>query len=457
MYKKQDYNYLQKIYNHNNNELIVVYGDKKCEILDLVNIFCENKSAFIYSAVDIDFSIQENLFIKELNFSNKLPLFRGSNLDETLKAYLSTFADGKHIIVFDEFTNILVEYPTFINYLINLMSKDVYKEQLMIILCSTDVDYVENIMIKSNNRFIYEISGILKVTTFDYNDICEQFSNITDYNCFALYAFTGGNQIFLDKASDIKLFKDYLIDHMLNKDDELYYAYYNIFPDKIRQTSLYNSILYTIAKGYNTLKQLHEALNIDRAKLSVYLKTLMSYNIIYKSECAEVDNMSCTKKGVYKFTDPYTHYWYYFVFGAYTAFRTLSAERFYKKIIEPRISDYLKSYYIVYCQRKIKLMTENNQYNFNIDRMENYNDKMNAIDFIIYTSDNRKLVCSCDYGLYRTGYKKYEQIVESAKKAKIDYEYIIIFSNYDFESKLLNATQKNMKLILIGEKDKWIN
>lgn len=457
MHKKQDYNNLQKIYNHNNNELIVVYGDKKCEVLELLNSFCEDKSAFIYSAVDIDYSIQEKIFIKELNYSNKLPLFHNGDLDENLNTYLSAFGDGKRIIVFDEFTNILIEYPTFINYLINLLSKEIYKNQLMIILSSTDVNYIENDMIRSDNRVIYEISGILKITPFDYNDICEQFTNITAYNRLALYAFTGGNQQFLDKAVNIKIFKDYLINHMLNKDDGLYYSYYSIIPDRIRQTSLYNSILYTIATGNNTLKQLHEILNIDRAKLSVYLKTLVSYNIIYKADCAIVGNMSCTKKGVYKFVDPYAHYWYFFVFGNYTAYKTLNAEKFYKKNIEPRISDYLNFYYTNYCQRKIKLMTENGEFDFVIDRIENYNDKMDVIDFIIYTSDNKMIVCSCDYGLYRTGYKKFEQIVTSAKKAKIYYEHIIIFNNNDFDTKLLNTAQNNKKLILIGEKDKWIN
>lgn len=143
MYCKQDYMQLQRIYNQTSNDIVLIYGNERCGISDLVSAFIKDKRYLYYKAQNIDYYTQIKLFIKELNNQRILPRITTNNLDEAIYTYLSKDTSSKRIIVIDDFTSILASNTTFINYIKNLVSLDSIKGSLLVILMTKDIAYIE--------------------------------------------------------------------------------------------------------------------------------------------------------------------------------------------------------------------------------------------------------------------------------------------------------------------------
>ena len=454
MFRERDYNFLQSMFNRNTNDIVILYGDRRAGIFDLVNEFISEKSSFYYNVPCADYKIQEQLFIKELNIQKKIPQFINKDLDSILTSYLASGDSSKKVIVFDEFTNLFPGYPSILNYLLYMSTVKADAGSLLILLCTSDIYFVENELYSKINNKMYELSAVYRINEFSYPEICERFTGIDDINRFILYSIYGGNSIFWDKVAENIDYKEYLYKYLLNQNSDLFYEGMNIIPERIRQGTYYNSILYAISNGYNTLALLYDYLGTDKAKISVYIKNLIKSGILKKQSDDIIGNKGAVKKGVYKTVSPFINFWYRYIFGNISSLNQLSPERFYKKIIENNFSEYINCYYSEYC--KILLYNYIKECNVSkIDKIIDYEDKKDCIDFIAVTQNNTYIVCSCEYSYNYTTYKKYELLLEALKISKIKYEIIVLFSDKGFESKLLDVKKKSSKLLLYDENNKW--
>lgn len=450
MYCKQDYMQLQRIYNQTSNDIVLIYGNERCGISDLVSAFIKDKRYLYYKAQNIDYYTQIKLFIKELNNQRILPRITTNNLDEAIYTYLSKDTSSKRIIVIDDFTSILASNTTFINYIKNLVSLDSIKGSLLVILMTKDIAYIESI-INSNNSILYEISDVIKINNYDYNEICNIYSSLNRYTRFALFSCLGGNTRYWAKVHKTEEFKQYITTHLLNSNDILFYEGNKILPEKIRNTTIYNSILYSIANGYEKISELSQNLNIDKAKLLVYIKALINYDILYKPVSIPVINNKLQKKGVYKIRDPYVKFYYYFIFPNISALTYLSTERYYRRFIEPDLIGYMNYYYPICCQRNLRLYFNDNSRGITIKNTYDFEDKNDLIDFIATGVNEEILICSCDFSLNQMTYQLYEKLKNHLTKNKIKYDYIVLFSYTGFDNTLINESKIDDKLLLLKE------
>ena len=83
---------------------------------------------------------------------------------------------------------------------------------------------------------------------------------------------------------------------------------------ELRELSVYETILYYIASGYDKLNELHLKTGYSRAKISVYMKNHGTFHIVEKETSFETGGWENTKKGVYRIKDNYVNFWFRFVY-----------------------------------------------------------------------------------------------------------------------------------------------
>ena len=65
---------------------------------------------------------------------------------------------------------------------------------------------------------------------------------------------------------------------------------------ELRELSVYETILYYIASGYDKLNELHLKTGYSRAKISVYMKNLGTFHIVEKETSFETGDGKTRKK-----------------------------------------------------------------------------------------------------------------------------------------------------------------
>ena len=164
------------------------------------------------------------------------------------------------------------------------------------------IKWVENDMIKVIGRKSSEISGIIKLNGYTATEFVEQFPYLPLSEAMGIYSVIGGKCAYYDRITDDMTVHKFITDELDRYADDSFDPR-SFLPKDIREPAIYNTILLKIAAGYGKLNDLHNETGIDRAKLSVYLKTLIDNDIVKKAVSAEVGESANTIKGTYFIDD----------------------------------------------------------------------------------------------------------------------------------------------------------
>jgi len=452
MYRKQDLKYLQDIFDRSTNDIALLYGTKDVGMSQLVSDLIKDKECLYYKATAVTDQIQKQLFASQLYDQTRSHILPDEDYGKLISTYINVHNEKKKLVVIDDFTYLIKENPTFINFLANLLFERCKPGMAMFLLVCDDIKWVEHDMVRIIGKKSSEISGVIKLNEYSPSEFYECFPNMPLSELIGIYSITGGRSLYYDEITDDTTVHDLVIKKLSEWDSSD--AYPGCFlPKEIREPALYNTILMLLAQGVNKLNDIHNATGIDRAKLSVYIRTLSENDIVEKTVSANVGDPANTKKGSYRIKNRMVLFYYRFVFPHASSLRMNGAERFYKKYIENGIFDYLEESYPLFCMEQIRWLQKEGRLNFKVASIEEYFDKSGAIDFVIVAAGGSAIACSCRYSGPHMSYKTYEDVKTAVRKNKILCDNIWLFSASGFDQKLSMFGNVTPGVKLIDGKD----
>ena len=103
----------------------------------------------------------------------------------------------------------------------------------------------------------------------------------------------------------------------------------------------------------NKLNDIYVHTEFSRAKISVYLKNLMSLDIVEKVASFDTPGTENTMKGIYRISNPYINFWYRFVYPHEAYLNLMDKDKFYEFIVlklglsrDKNSEDYWKNLYL---------------------------------------------------------------------------------------------------------------
>lgn len=237
-------------------------------------------------------------------------------------------------------------------------------------------------------------------------------------DCIMNYAVLGGIPG-LWKSFDKELsVKENIIQNILIKESRLHEEMSVYMAEELREPAVYNTILATIASGITKLNDIYRHTGFPRAKISVYLKNLMELDFIEKIYA-----------GVYRISNPYIKFYFRFIFPNKTLLTKKNAEEFYGVKIEPFLEEYSEEAYSAVCRQ---MFAEDLPEGFEVSEWVGKDYKI----AIVGVDENcRRLVAACSYSRMMTA-EDCKQLLTSARKAKIEVDRVILFSEKGFAEEL---------------------
>lgn len=450
--RAQEIKYLNTYYDRTDSQIMVVYGEQNVGKTTLLMEFSQNKPHDYYRARSA--SEREQLFQWSAELSPKeIHTLKYASFGEIFRALVKERQDEKKVIIVDEFQYIVKAGGSFMKELVEFVNDPLTERNVMVILCSSSIGWIENSMISKIGASAYELSGFLKVKELEFEDMLEYYPGYSMEKCIEAYAILGGVPGLWNHFSDKFSIKENVCVHLLNPSKFLYGEGQRIVESQLRETGVYNTILAAIAAGNHKLNDLYLHTEFSRAKISVYLKNLMELEIVEKVFSYDTDGRVNVQKGIYRIRNHFVHFYFTFLYPNLSYLEQMTEWEFYESYIAPNFKAYVAEYFKNVCMQRIKQWNQQERLPFEAVDYGEWVGKHGTIDIIAQSENGETLIGLCNWEKNLMRYDDYEWLLFCAEKAKIRADYIYLFSVNRFDEKLsLEAKMKqNLKLITLDE------
>lgn len=444
-------NQLNHYYEREGSHIIVVYGQKHIGKTALLQEFSKDKRAEYYMARSCSEREQVFQWNRELRAAERSESDFPSYTD--ILTALMRGENEKKVLVIDEFQNMLKTGSTFMAELVSFVHGLRDTGDMLVILASSSVGWVENSMLKKIGDAAYGLSGLLKLKELKFKDCVEFFPGFTRPQCIEVYAMLGGLPGLWSNFNDKLSIKENIVQNILSPTSTLFYEAERLLSEELRETAVYNTLLASIAGGRYKLNDLYKHTGFSRAKISVYLKNLMELEIVEKIFSYDTEGNDNVQKGIYRISSRFMHFYYKFIYLHMSALMVQEAEAFYAANMEAELKTYVAGYFKAVCREHMEKMNEEGLLPFVYDRAGEWVGKEGNIDMIAQDEETHTILVLCNYEKPIMTYEDYEKLLYCAGKARLRIDYIFLYSIGRFDEKLyLEAKVKgNMTLVPMSE------
>jgi len=446
--------YLNTYYERAGSQIIVMYGTRGIGKHTIITDFLANKPNYYYKARPA--SEREQLYrwgceltradTRDNSISN-LPKY--PNYDDIFNIIVDS-GKFKNVLIIDDFQYIVKNSPSFMQKLVDLAHGQWNTGQVMIILLSSQIGWIENSMVEKIGEHAYELSGFLKIKELSFYELTIKYRGFKLSKGIETYAILGGNpgmwQYFNDQLST----EENICQNILPKHAYLRHHAERIVADELRETGIYNTILAAIAEGHQKLSDLYLHTSFSRAKISVYLKNLMELQLVEKIFSYDAGGKDNSAKGYYRITNHFVHFYFTYLYPNLSDLTRLSPPEFFRTHIAPSFKSYVTNYFKMVCINRLEQWNRNDELPLKFAQSGEWVGKVGTIDIIAKDDEGRTLIGLCNWEKPFMSYEDYEWLLFCAQKAQLQIDYIYLFSADRFDEKLNLEAKVKQNIRLIG-------
>jgi len=425
--RESEYAFFDECMKKADSQLVVFYGQKMLGKTTFILDYCKEKS-YVYSLAQ---PLSDALMIEKL-------LKDVSRLKELNSV-------ERRILIIDEFQN-FSQNPEFMPIIADVLSE----MNVLIVLVSSAANWVETSMVKSFGRSVTMIKSFYKCKKLTFDHICRIYSGYKNSQLFIFYCIFGGIPGLWQYFDPNKDVEENIVDGILSESSYLRQVGYTYGMDNLRQTSVYDTILVYMGQGYSKLNDLYRLTGFSRAKISVYLKTLMEYEQIEKIYSIETDGFQNSQKGIYRIVNHFTNFYFTFVHQREALLVELGSRAFYEKYIKDELTNYCSQY--VYLLTKEFFIKKGFSLNGNKNSEDQFIGKKNRID-LIWLEDEAYHVVFCNPLKKMVTYDDLLALKAACGEADLPKREYYLVSSGDFDEKLTleSKVKANVHLVTFGE------
>lgn len=449
--KITDLKKLEEFYKQSGNQFLIVYGQKGSQLKELIKEFTAGKKFFYYRARQASAELQNKMFGEEIarSFDAKLTKYTYDEYFNRIK----TGDPSKLVVIIDEAQFMVKKDPEFIKSLIKLRMKRLYPGPVMILLISSSVVWATQNAKEAFGEDARHIDAFYQVENLNFLEVVRNFPEYSVAETIKIYGALGGVPEYLDHWNRKASFKDNICRMVLSSDGYLFHEAENLISRELRELSVYNTILGTIASGKNKLNDLYHETGFSRAKISVYMKNLAEFNIVEKLVSFETGGWENAKKGVYQIQDTFINFWFKFVYPHMSDLYLMEESEFYDTYIAGELNSYLERYFRNVCMEYLMILNQMHRLPFEIHKMGTWVGKTGNIDIIAQSTDRQNIIGFCNWNAPQMTMAMCEDMAAAMSQAKISSEHYYLFSATDFEPALKQYVLRDPSFVLVDMKE----
>ena len=446
--REKELQYLNDYYRKPGTQILVVYGQKGIGKTALLEQFVEDKDCLYYEAIPCS-TRQQRVFMANYLEDMGISMPQYPEFEELFSA-IEESKESKKILVIDEFQNMCKTDNEFFEALYKYINGVDKKKDMFIILCSSSIGWVENSMDSKVGNLSHMLSGFYKIKELKYQDFIAHFPMFSKEDSIGAFSILGGIPGLWQYFNDEFTLRENIESFILQSNERLFDYGQQYVAEELRETAVYNTLLGALAEGKRKLNDLYHHTGFSRAKISVYLKNLIQLEIVEKVCSTDTQGHDNTQKGIYQIKHPYVHFYYRYLFPNQTKIMFWETDEFYDQFIAPTFKEFVSGCFKRVCQEFLEKENLQGRLPDNYVNKGQWVGKKGNIDFIFQDEEEEFLAGICNWEKEMMMYEDYSLFMECQEDAKIEAEFVILFSIGKFDNRLREEAKRNGKLALIS-------
>lgn len=339
--REQELSTLNKRYQKNTFECMIIYGRRRVGKTSIINEFSKDKPTIFFSALNA--SAQENLEALSQaihSYANPdavdAPIY--PNLDSALSAITELAKKERLIFVIDEYPYLAKADASISSRLQHLIDHVWEKGNLFLILCGSSMSFMENQVLGYESPLYGRRTGQMKIQALTYKEMTAFNPQLTPEQQALVYGITGGIPHYINKLNVQNNIDEALLENLFNTSSYLYEEPENLLKQELREPAVYNSIITAIAGGASRPNEISTKVGIESAICAKYLKVLLELGILTKTTPI---TEKFGKKIIYRIEDNFFRFWYRFVPQNISAISSGRFPQIYEQAVKKHIPTYM--------------------------------------------------------------------------------------------------------------------
>lgn len=446
---------MNKRYNGNDMECVVIYGRRRVGKTALINEFVKDKPNIFFpalkgNAVDNLRALSKAIHLYLHPNSLDAPVY--SSFDAAFSEITNIARSERIVFVIDELPYLAKADDSLTSMLQHLLDHEWQSSKLYLILCGSSMSFMENEVLGKNSPLFGRRTAQFKLEPLTYLDAAKFHPELSPEENALIYGITGGVPHYINKLSVQGSIKEALLENFFDTSAYLFEEPDNLLKQELREPAIYNSIISAIADGATRLNEISDRTKNDTATCTKYLSNLINLGIVAKRQ--PVIKQS-SKKTIYQVSDNFFRFWYRFVPRNMVAIVSNNMNRIYDAAVDSYLSSYMGLIFEDICKQYLINYADNLPIQIqDIGEWWGAHPKEKKevqLDIVAYeakpdnSSSGRKyLIGSCKYKNEPIGtdeldlIRDYASIITTAN----DECYYYIFSKSDFTSGLVEKAKK---------------
>ncbi len=347
--REQELASLNKLYESDKFEFVVIYGRRRVGKTALINQFIKDKKAIYFMGVESNAKQNlENLSKNIMEYSTGVQVDTSFLSFQAALEYVFQLAEKERLILtIDEYPYVARSSKSLASTFQLLIDKCKDNSKLMLILCGSSMSYMEDHVLAYKAPLYGRRTAQMKILSFDFADTCRYFKNFSDEDKALIYGIVGGTPQYLLQMDDRLSVEDNIKNTFLNQTSSLFEEPENLLKQEVREPAIYNAIITAIATGASRMAEISTKVGESTSVCATYLKNLMALGLI-KKETPYGEKTS--RKSIYVIDDNMFRFWYRFVPENNSIIARGAADLAYRRI-EPYLSDYMGKVFEEICKQ----------------------------------------------------------------------------------------------------------
>lgn len=364
--RTSELNSLQKKFDSDGFQMIVLYGRRRIGKTELMNEFMRRQECKCISFTASEQSEKELLSIMTETVLGEVAPDMIGMVEfpgfEKLFEFVGNKAKDERVVFFiDEYPYLAKQCPYIQSVLQKVIDKMWKETKLFFVLCGSLVAFMKDEVLAESAPLHGRASSELKLQPFNYLDTAEFVQKYTLEEKAIVYGLTNGVAKYIEQFDDDKTLENNIIDE--------YFSFGGYFTEEQVKTvvtsekqnpALYNSIVSAIATGHTRNSEIASCVGMD--DITYPLKMLQKAEIIEKR---------VAKKPYYVLNDSMLVFWFKYVNRSLSLINVGKGERYYQNTVSIQLHDFMGSVFEKMCKEYLLMKAGEDSYPI-ITEIDNY-------------------------------------------------------------------------------------
>ena len=277
---------LEKFWNSDDFEFIVIYGRRRIGKSSLIDVFREGKMGVYFEAVEGGTEVSQ---LHLMSRAVSEGLYNSDNL--TYPDFISLFDDiakkatsERIYLAIDEISYLCESCPEMVGLLQHYVDVVFRNTKLMLILSGSSRRFIEENILGSQSPLYGRRTGQIKLFPFSATEASDMFPRWSIDSLASAYAITGGVPYYLSFLAKHASVTEAIHDEFFLPGSSLFTEAELFMKGIYRKSSTYDSILFQLANGNNEVSKISGKTGLSEANVSIALSSLASQGIAAKRE-----------------------------------------------------------------------------------------------------------------------------------------------------------------------------